>query len=57
MEISESKSLIQKEQINLKKNLLKDKNKIQELEYDELNNIQDEAWVAFKILKEEIENV
>ncbi len=24
---------------------------------DELNNIQDEAWVAFKILKEEIENV
>ena len=38
MEISESKSLIQKEQINLKKNLLKDKNKIQELEYDELNN-------------------
>jgi len=38
MEISEPKSLIQKEQINLKKNLLKDKNKIQELEYDELNN-------------------
>ena len=38
MGISEPKSLIQKEQINLKKNLLKDKNKIQELEYDELNN-------------------